>query len=480
MLGRYLSFLALLLCLSGCFRPFYRPQPFSLGQTDLRENVQEAFSAETVTPAEICGEEWWHFFNDPQLDKFIELSLECHPDIRIADARIRIACEEARIARAALFPHVFGIGDVKRKKISVLGDGFVPGLPILFTETTLSLATSVYELDIWHKNRSLYFAALDHMQASIANYAEAKLLLSTTIAAVYFDLQMTLARKEVTLERLKARKELYDLHKQQFDLGIISEFRLYQVDTDVQLLKDLIFQLDAQIAIDKHAVAALVANVACRCGEDGEMTVEPSAEFERPFPLPKTLPIDLLTRRPDVTARKWLVEAACYDIKVAQANFFPRIDLMGYIGFQSIKIAELFRGKTLIALGEATATLPLYLAGKLRAQLGIAQKTLEIAIENYNQTVLNAVQQVSDALSNLTTADERKQALQLAIRDATDLYDLIKQRYKNAVYNKLAVLNAFENLYIQKDLEVQIELARYEAAVELIWAIGGGYREQCL
>src|SRR5262249_41942889 len=152
------------------------------------------------------------------------------------------------------------------------------------------------------------------------------------------DLQMTLARKEVTKKRLEARKELFTLHKQQFDLGIDSEFRLFEVDTEVQRLKDLILQLDARIEIDKHALGALVGNLGCICGNDGELQVEPTAHFDEPFPLPKSLPIDLLARRPDITAQKWWIEAACYDIKAARASFFPRIDLMAYLGFESIKL----------------------------------------------------------------------------------------------------------------------------------------------
>jgi len=476
--GHFL-FIFLMLILSSCFRHCYRSHPYTLYQTNLSENVQTAFSSEAVIAGEMCYEAWWRFFQDPQLDRLIEVSLLCHPDIKIADARIRLACEEARIARSALFPHIFGIADVKRQKVSELGEGFVPGLPDLFTETTLKLASSMYELDIWQKNRSLYFGALDQMQAKIADFEEAKLLLSTTIAAVYFDMQMKLARKELTEERLKARKELFDLHKQQFNFGTISEFRLYQVDTEVQLLKDLILQLDAEIALDKNALAALVSNTGCVCKEDGELTNMPAAKLNISFPLPATLPIDLLNRRPDITAKKWLVEAACYDIKAARANFFPRIDLMGWIGFQSIKINKLFRGQELIALGEATATLPLFLAGKLQAQLGVAQETLEIAIERYNQTVLNAVQQVSDALSNLTISLERERSVALAIQDATNLLNLTKEKYEHAVYSKLPVLNALENMYIQKDLEVRIQLARFEAAIELIRAIGGGYHERC-
>ena len=468
-----------LVCLTGCFGHCYREQPYSLCQTDLRENVQEALESGIVSAGELPAGPWWVFFQDNQLNRLMEVSLVCHPDIHIAEARIRRAYEEARVARSALFPHLFGLADVQRKKISKLGEGFVPTLPTLVTQTTLKLTSAVYELDIWKKNRSIYYASLDLAQAKRAEYEEARLLLSTALAGVYFDLQMKWARKEVTEKRLAARQELYALHKQQFDLGIISEFRLYETDTEVQLLQDFIYVLEGDIAIDQHALAALAGNVACLCGMDGSLKVKPAAQFNHPFPLPTTLPIDLLARRPDVTAQKWRVEAACFGIKAAQANFFPRIDLLGWAGVQSILIGKLFRGETLVALGEGAATLPLFLAGKLQGDLGVAREDLEIAIGSYNQTILNAVQQVSDALSDLQTATKRKGAVENALKDATRLLDLTQQKYEKGVTNKLTFLNALENTFIQQDLQVQVQLARFEAAVELIRAIGGGYYDNC-
>lgn len=473
---RFLSLSALLL-LSGCFHHCYRSRPFCLEQTDLKQNVAHGYASDAVAQGEIYSKAWWHFFKDPQLDRLIALSLACHPDIKMADARIRLAYEEAKIARSRLFPHLFGVVDIKRQKVSTTAPGFVPGFPDLFTDVTLKLTTAVYELDIWQKNRSLYYAACDVAKAAVANFEEAKLLLSTTIAAVYFDLQMQLARKLVTYNRLKAKEELLELNRQQFDSGVHSAFALYEVGIEVQALKDLLFRLDAEIAIDTHALAALASNTSGICANEGELLITPNAHFDDPFPLPMSLPIDLIARRPDITAQKWLIEAACYDVKAARASFFPRIDLLGWLGTESIKLNELFTGKTLIALAEGTATLPIFLAGKLKADLGVAHETLEIAIDTYNQTLLRAVEQVSNGLSNLITADERTKAINIAVQDANHLVDLTIQKYENAVFNRLEVLRAFENLYIQQDLMLQAQLARYESAVELIRAIGGGYRE---
>lgn len=467
------TLLLCLLSLSGCFHHNYRARPYSLSQTDLCENVQEAFDSPSLAAGEICYEAWWEFFQDSQLNRFIELSLACHPDIKIAEARVQRACQLARIARSTLFPHFFFGGDIERQKVSRFGSEF-PGELGTFTEVTLELTSACYELDIWQKNRSLFYAALDEMQARVADFEEAKLILATTITAVYFDLQWKMAWAENTQERLVAREELYNLLQQQFEFGIISEYRLYETDTQVQLLKDQLSQLQGEIEIDKHALAALVGNVVC----DGELELKPHAQYLEPFPLPCSLPCDLLARRPDVTARKWSVEANRFFVKYAKALFLPKLDLLGYFGTQSFKLSRLFTHETTIALADAMVTLPLFTAGKLQGELGFARESLEIAIEEYNQTLLNAVQQVSDALTDLMTADQRKQSLDASIEDARDLYFLTKQRFDNGIVNRIAVLNAIENVLLQKELGIQIELDRYGAVVELIKAIGGGYYDR--
>jgi NodT family efflux transporter outer membrane factor (OMF) lipoprotein len=461
--------------LTSCRQYCYQAYPFRLGQTDLQQNVEKALSSKAISPGEIAYDAWWNFFQDDQLSHLIELGLSCHPSIALAEARIRRACHEAKIARSTLFPHLFAQAEIEPEKISKFGVGFFPGAPEAFTEITLKLTSSIYELDIWKKNRSLFFAALDRLQANIADFEESKLLLSTAIASVYFDLQMTCLRQKLNKERLEIREELYALLKQQFDAGIISEFRLYEVDTEVQFLRDLIYVLDARIAQDKHALSALVGNPASMCGEKGELLTAPSAKFDNPFPLPCSLPIDLLKRRPDVIASLWLIQAAGFNVKVAKANFFPRIDLLGWIGFQSIFLKELFTGGAWIVGGEALSTLPLYTAGKLQGELGVARSDMEIAIDAYNQAILRAVQEVSDALTDLTIADEREETISRSIRDASELMRLTKEKYDSGIANKLTLLNALENLYVQQETHLQIQLTRFEAAVDLIQAIGGGY-----
>ncbi len=467
------GFISLILLITGCTPCCYRSKPIELCCTDLQENVCDAFETTSVCEGYYPNEAWWTFFQDPQLNNLIELSLANHPDIKLAEARILRAQEEAIETRSALLPHFFLYGDLTREKLSQFASRTLGATGLQYiTEATSYLTSASYELDIWNKNRNRFYASLDEVCAQIADYEEAKLLLSTTIASVYFDLQYNLELLKIAKRRLQAREELYALLRQRFDNGVISQFHLYETDTEVQAIKDLIFQQEGMIEVDRHALAALIGNVTCGFGE---LCKEPSALFKTPLPLPPALPIDLLARRPDVTAAKLRVEASCFDVKVARANFFPKIDLLGYIGFTSFKLAEFFTKRALEWIGDAVGLLPLYTGQQLEAKLGIAREDLEIAIEEYNQTVLNAIQQVSDALTELVTADKRLSALSQSVEDAVALYNLTDQRFQNGVDNQISVLNGLENVLVQEELETVVQLDRFQAAVALIRAIGGGY-----
>ena len=464
--------LLLALFLAGCCGHTYRASKLPLECTDLQENVQEALETCSVCEGVYPSEQWWHFFQDPQLSYLIELSLEAHPSIKMAAAQVYRAREVAIETRSALLPHIYLFGDITREKLSEFGSRTDGSTLQYITEASTYLTSASYELDIWQKNRHAYYASLDEMFAEMADYEEAKLILSTTIASVYFNMQFHLELLGFSKERLQAKEELYSLLHQQFQNGVISEFFLYQTDTEVQMLTDLVLQQEGMLEIDSHAIAALVGNAACL-----SIDIEPAATFSAPIPLPASLPIDLLVRRPDLIALKNRVEASCFNVAVAKANFFPRIDLLGYIGFTSFKLSEFFTGRTLSWVGDATSSMPLYTASKLKAQLGISRENFEIAIEEYNQGVLDAVQEVSDALTNLKVSDARIAALEKSVRDAEALFRLTYQRYESGVADRIPVLNGMENVLAQQEIEVGVQLQRFLAAISLIKAMGGGYCE---
>lgn len=410
-------------------------------------------------------------FDDPVLVELIEASLQCYPDMQIAEYRVNLAYSEALEAKSRLLPHIFLLGDIFRKKVSDFSSEHF-GAPERFTEPTL-MFNAFYEVDIWKKNRALFFAEMDHTFAAVADRAEAKLILSISVAQAYFNLQFHRKQLVILKERIERKQEIYALLLQQFANKIISEFRIYEVDSEVALLQDFAIQLAAMIEIDEHLLQALVGNSCCAPLQ--MECLEPEATLCGAFPLPETLPCDLLARRPDVIAKRWMVEASSYRVYAQRAKFYPSLDLLGYIGFQSFRLMKFFTNKAFIFMGEAAGALPIFTAGKLSAELSQEEQRFEIAIQEYNKSVLTAVKEVENGMTELVAQDDRRRQALRRLEDAQNLFRLTKSAFDSGTKNRLFLLNSVEDVLLHQDLVIKIDLARFEAALSLIRAIGGGY-----
>ncbi len=474
--------LALPFFLAGCcFSARPCSEPIVLQNTDLCENVASGLQSQSFEHGEIPSERWWEMFSDCQLSHLIDLGLSCQPDIKLATARIKLAYEGALEARSALLPHFDLFTSYNRERNSLYEitglPAFVPlaeGDNLLFNTATI-LLKATYELDIWGKNRNRYYSQLSNLQGSIADRAQAELVLASTIAQTYFNLQSHLEQVQILEESVAAKTGSYDLLRQRFFHGMADEFFVYITDAEVTALQDQLEVMRGMVEMDRHALAQLVGNVASCCNESGEICVALTAHYCGALPFPCSLPIDLLARRPDVVSQIWNVQASGYEVKVAKARFFPSFDLLAQLGSASFFVSRVFTNPALNIAGEAVSTLPLYTAGELRARLGQAQQTLEIAVESYNQTVLLAVKEVSDAITAVKTADRRYGAVSKGLRDSEALYGLTCDKVSHGIESRVLLYNALSNVYAHKLLESDVTLARNVAIVDVIRSIGGGY-----
>lgn len=448
-------------------------QPIPLQCTDLDYGIKKSCETGSFCVGDQICERWWPMFNDSQLTSLVDRALGCNPTIEIAISRIRLANQEACLTHSALLPSITAMFDIFRHKTSQFASIPPPELGI-FTETAIRAVNVSYELDLWMKNRKAYYAALDETQATVADAKETELVISTSLSQHYFMLQTALEQVAITKELLDTQNQLYTLLEQRFKNGIISEFNLYEVDSERMITLDLLEQYQNDVDIGLHAIASLVGG-----GINPECLCQPNASFNRLFPLPRTLPLDLIARRPDITAQKWRIEEMAYKIGVAQAAFYPSVNLLAFAGFTSILLHELFTDRASNIYGDVAIHLPIFEGGKLKANLGIAKERFEIAVGEYNERILSAVREVSDFLTMIITADRRLEAIDRGLKDAQAIYQLTYEKYKNGVDDYLSVLNAKQTVLLTKDLKVSIEGARLLAVVGLIRSIGGGYDERC-
>jgi NodT family efflux transporter outer membrane factor (OMF) lipoprotein len=194
--------------------------------------------------------------------------------------------------------------------------------------------------------------------------------------------------------------------------------------------------------------------------------------------LPSAVPAELLGHRPDLLAQRWRVEAASQGIHEAKAQFYPNVDLVAFIGLQNLGSTNLLSAANR-QYGLAPAfTLPLFDAGKRRANLAARDAQYDEAVEQYNQTLTDALREVVDALSSMNSLQRQQAEERDALANAQEAYDLSVLRYREGVGNYLQVLSAESQLLAQRSLEASLQARSMDLSVDLVQALGGGFVPQ--
>jgi NodT family efflux transporter outer membrane factor (OMF) lipoprotein len=187
------------------------------------------------------------------------------------------------------------------------------------------------------------------------------------------------------------------------------------------------------------------------------------------------VPAELLGRRPDLTAERWRVEAASKDIASAKAEFYPNVNLAAFIGLQGLGGGGLLTAASRMLGAGPAVTLPIFDAGRLRGNLAAKDADYDIAVEQYNQTLADAMREVVDQLASFRSLDEQKRQQAAAVATAQEAYDLALLRYREGLGNYLQVLAAEQALLAQESLDADLRARDLSLAISLFRALGGGY-----
>ncbi len=433
--------------------------------------VSRSLSTTPLSAAAWPKDAWWKAFGDPQLDDLIDAALNGQPNLRVAEARVRQAQAFAGLAGASLYPQVNAGLQSTRQRFSE--HGTVPP-PIAGTwqninEMSLGLH---YELDFWGKNRATVDAALDRAHAAEVGLQAARLMLTTSLARTYLRLDLAYAQRDLAEDTLKLRQQTLELTRRRVVAQIDSQLELTQAEAALPAVRERIAAIDESIALLDNQLAALQGK-----GPDAGLPIKrPQLAEVGPVALPADLPAELIGRRPDVVADRWLVEAASKDIRVARAQFYPDISLNGLVGLQSLGFDQFLDvGSRVLGVGPAIS-LPIFDGGRLRGNLGVHQADYDAAVERYNASVIAAVHDVVDQLVSLRWLQQQVHEQDEALRLSQHAYDLARARYRSGLANYLQVLSAESQVLAQKRLVIESQSRQRELRLNLIRALGGGYQ----
>ncbi|MEP7207470.1 MAG: efflux transporter outer membrane subunit [Casimicrobiaceae bacterium] len=415
--------------------------------------------------------DWWRAFGDPTLDRLVDRALAQGPSLKVAQARLARAEAAVAAARAAEGPDVKGQLDVTRERFSAnsiypppLGGG-------VFTLGNAQVGAS-YAFDLFGKNRAAIEAVVGSQRAAQADVGAARLLLASQVAHAYVQLGRLFAQRDVATRSLVEREQVLALIGQRVRGGLDTNVELRLGESALPELRQQVEQIDEQIALIRHALAALTAQPP-NAHDALVVTLRPVQVVV----VPEALPAALLGRRADISAARWRIAAAAGDVRSAKAGFYPNINLTAFAGLASIGLDRLVRaGSAQYGVGPAL-TLPIFDAGRLRANLRGKTADLDAAIETYNGAVLAAVHDAADQVSALRSIARQQHEQASAQAAAESAYDLATQRYRAGLSTYLTVLNAEAGVLTQRRIAADLAARALDVQIALITALGGGYAD---
>ncbi len=432
--------------------------------------ADRSVAAFNLSPAAWPSADWWTGLGDPQLDALIAEALQDNPGLGVAAARARAAQAEAGIADAARGPSVNGGAAVAgaRPPAALLGN------KAHFAMAKYGYASFKWDLDLWGGKRAAWEAAVGQARAAEVDARAARIELSGNVARAYAQLGYAFTQQDLAAGELKRADQSRELTRQRVAAGIDNQIQLKQSDAEVA-------SAEQDTALAKRAVDAARSSLSVLLGKGPDRGLEiarPQLLQPTALAVPANLPLELLGHRADLVAARWRVEAAGKDIKAAKTEFLPNISIGAMAGVISMGGGNPFSLAGRFYQFGPSLSLPIFDGGKLRANLSGKDAQYDLAVAQYNQTLVGALNQVTDDLSALQSVQEQLTAQQRAQDAAQQAWQLALQRYQAGIGSYLEALVVRQQLLAANRGMAALQAQQVDLSVQLIQALGGGFQPQ--
>ena len=481
-----------LLALAGCtsLAPDYArpmlPVPATLNGT----NGPNGPEGTALTP-ETGPMGWQEFLQEPRLRELVALALQNNRDLRVAVLAIEKARAQYGVEQSNRFPAVGATAAGNRTRTA--DDLNTSGRSPTSSQYSAQLGFSSYEIDFFGRVKNLNEAALQEFLRTTENRRSVQLSLVAEVANAWLTLDADGRRLQLAQDTLRSRQKSYELTERSHALGAASGLTLAQTQTTVDTARADVAAFTSQVARDRNALALLAgAPVPAALLPDGanpgataspaqaasaSASVAPAPSLATPaatlLAVPGDLPSSVLLNRPDVRAAEYTLRGAYASIGAARAAFFPSITLTASAGTASNALSGLFDGGNGTWSFAPQIRLPIFDAGRNRANLQIAETARDTALAQYDKAVQTAFREVADALAERATLAERLQAQQSLQAATLKALQLSQARYRLGADSYLPVLDAQRALYSAQQTLIGLALAEQANRITLYKVLGG-------
>ncbi len=456
--------------------PTYTRPPLTVPET-----WREASALAPGTGTGVNLQRWWLTFEDPILADLITRAVDGNLDLKIAAARVKEARAARGIAASAALPQVDATGSYGRVSRSEAVPPFKAasgeGSPFGSREQNVFEAgfDASWELDLFGGVRRDVEAAVAQVQAAEESERDVLITLLSEVARNYTELRGSQQRLDLVDQTVSAQQETLELATARFDAGLGTEL-------DVARARALLEAIGSERPELERIAWRAIYRIGVLLGREPESLAQ-TLEVPGPIPLappevPVTLPSELLLRRPDLRRAERDLAAATARIGVARADLFPRFSISGNFGRISEDASDLASGSSQFWAIVPGVRWPILSGGRIRANIRVQTARQEQMLHAYEQAVLNALEEVENALSAHSRERRRREALRASVVANRRAVELATERYLGGLESFLSVLDARRSLYAAEDRLVSSETIVVSSLIAAYKALGGGWEPE--
>ena len=444
----------------------------------------------TVTPARGTStrppdtHEWWLSFGDPELNLLIERAANRNLDLKLALERVQEARAARGVVRSGYFPTVDANASATRLR-GGLNQGVIRVVPSSPDPNARASLLSPFETNVFQGNLSASWeldvfggirrgvqAATADVVGAEENRRDVLVIVLGDVGRFYAQLRGFQRRLAIANKNIQTQQETLDLTSARAKAGLATELDVSRAAAQLESTRAVVPTLISGIQVSIHRLSVLL----------GEKPGGLGRELETANSIPAAgpdvqvgLPSDLLKRRPDIRRAEAQIAAATARVGEAKADLFPRFVLTGTAGRQATQLRDLTLGVGNFFFVGPGISLPLFNGGRIRSNIAVQNSRQRAALVSYESAVLNALEEVQNALVNYSQEQERRDRLNQAVQHNQLSVDLALEQYRAGLVDFLSVLEAQRELYTDEDQLVQSQTDVTTHLVTLYRALGGGW-----
>lgn len=400
---------------------------------------------------------WRSVFTDPQLQTLIEKALENNPDLLNAALNIDIAEQQLRASKLAFLPSVV---------FAPNGSISHFGMHTSSTQAYTLPVTASWDVDLFGKLRSQKKAA----QMALIQSRDYKVAVQTNlicnVANLYYTLLMLDRQKQIVDDMSGLTKNTWDMMKLQMEFGRARS-------TSVQSAEAAYYSVQTQGADIKRQIRETENTLSLLLGEPAQSIARGSLENQSlPTNFSGGIGVQLLSNRADVHANEMALAQCFYNIQEARSRFYPALNISP-TGAWTNSNGLVNPGKLLLSV-VGSLTQPIFMRGQLKAGLRVAEDRYKQAYNTWQNSILKAGAEVSNALVAYNSADEKNKLQQQQIDVLKQNVDHTQMLYAQSSSSYLEVITAQQSLLNAEISQVQEQFTKLQAIVNLYNALGGG------